>query len=107
MIVEGGLMHRYVKGCLRRRTAAVLAVSLCAFGLPGVAQAMTPNTTLHTISGVLEDGAGLPVPSMSMTFRLVSTSRPLTVTTDAGGRYSAVASAGIYYLNEIAGTAPG
>jgi fibronectin type 3 domain-containing protein len=65
---------------------------------------LTPPT--HVLSGVLRDGSGVPVPSMQMVFRLVSTNTSVVATTDVNGRYSATVSGGVYYLAQVNGNAP-
>jgi len=55
----------------------------------------------HVLSGTVRDGAGQPVPSVQMSFQMLSAGSQLTVTTDANGRYSATANAGVYYLTTM------
>jgi hypothetical protein len=57
----------------------------------------------HTLSGTVRNGDGQPLPSMQLNFRLTSTGSQLQVNTDANGHYSAIANAGVYYLNTVFG----
>ncbi|HEU0026513.1 MAG TPA: carboxypeptidase regulatory-like domain-containing protein, partial [Ktedonobacterales bacterium] len=50
----------------------------------------------HTLSGVVRDSSGDPMPSMQLTFQETTTHATVTATTNTSGAYSVAAVAGVY-----------